>query len=205
MSLTPCVRSLAALLVVAATLDAAPTRAADITTPLGSDVQLAALSGTYASVAPENWYGAYGTRTFSFDKGRWSLNFVFALDPGMSRKVFEFHTEGSYTVTGPSSSVVGAYEATFRETSKAVTLRIDTPEMLEAMRLTSYGLKLDQKVDISEAGCAGWRPVSVCPDDHDLLAIDAAGKVFFGVRPPDNDMCTPDKRPNALLPPVVKR
>ncbi len=47
-------------------------------------------------------------------------------------------------------------------------------------------------------------PVAVCPEDHDLLAIDDAGALRFGVRPPDNDMCTADKRPTALPPAVIK-
>ena len=38
----------------------------------------------------------------------------------------------------------------------------------------------------------------------DLLALDASG-LRFGVRPPDNDMCTPDKTPTALLPAVIRR
>ena len=34
---------------------------------------LETLSGTYASLATEEWYGAYGTRTFTFADGRWAL------------------------------------------------------------------------------------------------------------------------------------
>jgi len=59
-------------------------------------------------------------------------------------------------------------------------------------------------VDISERGCAGWKPVADCAEDHDLLALGPQG-LQFGVRPRDNDMCTPDRRPTALLPAVVPR
>ena len=37
-----------------------------------------------------------------------------------------------------------------------------------------------------------------------MRAIDAEGRLFFGVRPRDNDMCTADKTPTALLDPVVR-
>ncbi len=56
----------------------------------GDDFQprsaLQALSGVYASSAPEAWYGGAGTRRFSFAGGRWELTFVHALDPAMTKK-----------------------------------------------------------------------------------------------------------------------
>lgn len=180
-------------------------RAADVTLPFGERAKLEALSGTFSSVAPENWYRAYGTRSFTFDKGRWSLTFVYALDPAMEQKVFEFHTEGPYRIVGKSVAVEGAFEAVFTEEVKAVTLRSGNAKLVEAMGMAGCDLRLDARVDISETGCAGWKPVAVCREDHDLVAVDAAGKLFFGIRPGDNDMCGAAKRPTALLPAVVKR
>lgn len=37
-----------------------------------------------------------------------------------------------------------------------------------------------------------------CGVDHDLFALDDTG-LRFGVRPADNDMCSEDKTPTALL------
>lgn len=34
---------------------------------------------------------------------------------------------------------------------------------------------------------------------------DEKGNLYFGVRPADNNMCTADRRPTALLPAVAKR
>jgi opacity protein-like surface antigen len=189
---------------VALTL-ATVAQAADVTLPFGEQAKLDALSGVYTSVGVENWYGAYGTRSFSFSNGKWSLDFVFALDPAMQQKVFEFHTEGPYRIFGKSAAVEGAFEAVFTESVKAVTLRSDNAKLVESMGMAGCNLKLGTKVDVSKTGCASWKPVAVCGEDHDLLAVDAAGKVFFGVRPKDNDMCTADKRPKALLPAVIKR
>jgi hypothetical protein len=180
-------------------------QAADTTIPFGGQPQLEALSGNYASVGAENWYRGYGTRTFSFDKGKWGLTFVYALDPAMTQTVFEFHTEGPYKVVAKSDTVDGAFNTTFYEDVKAVTLRTTDAKLVEAMGLTGCNLKLNVKTDISKTGCARWKPVAQCREDHDLLAIDAAGKLFLGVRPANNDMCTPDKRPTALLPAVIKK
>lgn len=167
---------------------------------------IAALEGTWASPAPEDWgRGTFGTRSFTFDDGTWSLDFALALDPGMNAKVFEFHTTGTYEVLAPSAAVPGAFEMLFREAEKAVTLRATDPGLVAAFGLAECNLVPGVKTDISASGCAIWKPVAVCGEDHDLLALDAADRLYFGVRPLDNDMCTPDKRPVALLPAVVRQ
>lgn len=170
----------------------------------GPRAELERLSGTYASTAPEPWYGGYGTRRFTFENGRWSLVFTHALDPAMQRPTFAFRTYGPYRVGAPSTSVAGAFEAVFSEEVKRVTLLTDDPAIIQAFGFAGCGLSLHVEIDVSARGCAGWKPVSVCPDDHDLLAVDPAG-LYFGVRPRDNDMCSAERRPTALLMPVVRQ
>jgi hypothetical protein len=165
---------------------------------------LSVLSGTYRSTATEAWYGAYGTREFSFINGRWSLKFVLALDPEMKAKVFEFRTQGPYYIGLASKAVPRAFDALFIEESKHVTLRARDAKIVQAFGLTGCDLQADVEKDVSAQGCAGWKPVSVCREDHDLLSLTEAGGLQFGERPRDNDMCTADKRPKALLQPVVK-
>lgn len=197
--------SLAAALFGAAAC-AAPAAQEARTAPFGSRAQLQSLSGTYASTASEDWgRGTYGRREFTFDNGRWTLNFMLALDPQMTNKVFTFRTYGTYRVLNPSPSVNGAFNAVFNEDAKLVTLHARDPQLVQAFGLADCGLTPGVERDVSVTGCALWRPVSACPQDHDLLAIDNVGALFFGVRPQDNDMCTADKRPAALLPAVVRR
>jgi hypothetical protein len=166
--------------------------------------RLAALSGVYASSAPEPWYGGYGTRQFTFEQGQWSLVFTHALDAKMQNRTFQFRTEGPYRVGAPSAAVPGAFEAVFYEDVKFVTLLTDDANIVRAFGFAACGLQFNKEVDISKSGCAGWKPVSQCREDHDLLAISDAG-LQFGVRPRDNDMCTADRRPTALLQPVVRQ
>lgn len=163
------------------------------------------LEGRYASVAPEPWYGAWGTRDFRFENGTWSLVFTFALDPAMQRPVFRFRTGGPYQVGAPSAAVPGAFEAVFHEASKHVTLLTTDAALAARMGLGACGLAVGEEADISARGCAGWKPVEACGEDHDLLARDGEAGLRFGVRPADNDMCTPDRRPTALLPAVMRR
>ncbi len=168
----------------------------------GSKKQLQNLSGTYTSISPEDWgCGTYGFREFSFDKGKWALKFTLALDPAMEAKVFEFRTYGTYEVLGKATNV-SAYEALFLETEKFVTLLTDNQELIQGFGLAGCGLEPFQEKNISKDGCALWPSVKDCNEDHDLLSIDHLGQLYFGVRPEDNNMCTADRRPNALLPPV---
>jgi hypothetical protein len=166
--------------------------------------ELEKLTGTYASGAVEPWYGAFGTREFTFGDGNWSLTFTHALDPEMKMKTFVFRTGGDYRIEAPSAAVPGAFEAVFDEDWKKLTSYIGDPKMAEQFGFAPCGLTVGAEKDISADGCAAWKPVPVCGEDHDLLAMDEAG-LYFGVRPADNDMCTPDKRPTALLMPVVRR
>jgi hypothetical protein len=165
---------------------------------------LATLSGTFVSPSVEDWYGGYGTREFIFRDGQWQLIFTHALDPAMTQRTFQFRTGGGYAITGPSKAVPGAYEATFDEDWKHVTLLTTIPEVIAGMGMAACGLTPNLETDISATGCAAWRPVAECGQDHDLLALDGTG-LRFGQRPADNDMCTQDKRPTALLDPVVPR
>jgi hypothetical protein len=186
--------------VAAAAMLAAPAAAQDF----ADRDRLASLQGVWASAAPEPWYGGYGTRRFEFADGQWSLVFTHALDPAMRQQTFAFRTHGPYAIGAASAAVPGAFEAVFFEDRKLVTLLTTDPAIVAAFGFAACGLRAGEEVDISERGCAGWKPVALCREDHDLLALDARG-LHFGVRPRDNDMCTPDRRPIALLPPVTRQ
>jgi predicted small secreted protein len=162
------------------------------------------LAGTYASPAPEPWYGAFGTRAFTFRDGHWTLDFTLALDAAMQRPVFRFRTGGPYAIGAPAM-VPGAFEAVFFEDSKHVTLLTGDAVTAAAFGLAGCNLTAGAEADISITGCARWKPVAECREDHDLLAQDSAGRLYFGVRPRDNDMCSAARRPTALLPPVLPR
>ena len=63
--------------------------------------EIAALTGTCRSTAPEPWYGGFGTREFIFADGRWELSFTHALDPAMTLRTFQFRTGGAAGDRGP--------------------------------------------------------------------------------------------------------
>jgi hypothetical protein len=189
----------ASALVVAACL-AGPALSQDD----GGRAALESLHGTYHSAAVEPWYGGFGTREFVFADGQWSLTFIHALDPGMTQRTFRFRTGGGYAVQAPVAAVPGAFHTIFDEDWKHLTLLTPVPEIAAAMGMADCGLTVNLEADISDTGCAAWRPVADCGQDHDLLALSAEG-LHFGQRPADNDMCTVARLPTALLPAVVAR
>lgn len=163
------------------------------------------LNGTYADPQGADWgQNTFGKREFTFEDGKWSLTFILAFDPQMQNQIFVFRTLGTYDILDKSKNVKDAYNAVFREDKKFVTLKTDNQELIKAFGFSNCGFTIDVEKDISATGCSLWKSVEDCPEDHDLLKLDADGKLYFGVRPPDNDMCTPDKRPTVLTSPVIK-
>ena len=165
---------------------------------------LSTLHGTFTSAGAEAWYGGFGFREFVFADGKWSLTFTHALDPDMTQRTFQFRTGGTYTVGAESDAVPGAFRTVFDEDWKHLTLLTEDPALVQAFGMADCALTPNLETDISETGCAAWRPVAVCAEDHDLFALDDTG-LRFGVRPADNDMCSADKTPTALLPAVIRR
>ncbi len=162
------------------------------------------LSGTYADAKPYAYGQAWGKRVFTFDKGKWTLLFTLSLDPEMKMQVFQFRTFGTYKLQGKSKIVAASYNALFYEEKKYLTLKTSNENLIKAFGFTSCSMSENVEIDVSEKGCSGWKSVTACPGDYDLLSLDKEGKLYFGNRPKDNDMCSPEKRPTSLTPPVVK-
>lgn len=167
--------------------------------------QLERLSGTYQDAVPYSYGTAFGQRIFTFEAGKWTLQFTLGLDPNLQQKVFQFRTYGTYQVLGKSNVVPEAYNALFLEDKKFLTLLTDNTDLIGAFGFDGCQLEMGIEKDISEEGCALWAAVDICHEDHDLLALDAEGLLYFGLRPPDNNMCTAERRPTALTPPVSKQ
>ncbi|MCU0436002.1 MAG: hypothetical protein MUC87_21265 [Bacteroidia bacterium] len=162
------------------------------------------LNGTYADPAPYNYGKAWGKRIFTFENGKWTLDFTLSLDPEMKNQVFRFRTLGTYKIQNKSDKTIDTYNAVFYEEKKLLTLKTSDENLIKAFGFTPCNLTVDVEQDVSANGCSGWKSVKECPGDYDLLSMDKDGKLYFGNRPPDNDMCSEDKRPTSLTPPVVK-
>lgn len=199
-------KSLSSLLILSLTAIVTVGFASPPATPRDNQkTALQHLSGRYIDPKGVDWgRGTYGTRVFTFDQGTWTLTFTLALDPAMQQPVFVFRTVGTYTVGEKSPTVAGAYHALFTERQKFVTLKTADQKLAQGFGLAACGFTKDVEQDISARGCALWKPVAECGADYDLLALGPKGQLYFGLRPPDNDLCTAARRPTKLNVPVVK-
>lgn len=179
-------------------------QAAGITMPLGGRPLLETLAGTYVSVGAENWYRGYDTRAFSFDKGKWELTFVSALDPGMTQKVFEFHAEGPYKLAG-TSNTQGRIRYDLLRGREGRDLEDDRRQVDRGDgdgRLQSQTQREDRHLEVRLCTLEAGRPMSRRSRSAGYRCCRQALPRRSGGH---DDMCTPDKRPTALLPAVIKK
>ncbi len=119
-------------------------------------------------------------------------------------QVFKFRTFETFKIEDKSTKVADTYNAVFYEDKKFLTLKTSDENLIEAFGFVPFNMAIDLEQDVSKKGYSGWKSLKDCPSDCDLISLDKVGKLYFGNRPRDNDMCSPDKRPKSLTPQVIK-
>ncbi|MDY7232237.1 hypothetical protein [Hyalangium rubrum] len=165
------------------------------------------LKGTWSSPTCEAAGGTnFIQRHFTLTENTWTLNLDAFGDAQCQTKLFTARVQGPYTLEKDSAAVPGATEGNFGFGELYMTPHL--PALAEAFQNAKCGTgtwKVGEEQRTTETGCLFFQPTSACGTDHDLVKVDGE-QLFFGQRPADNNMCTPDKRPAALTAkPVVKR
>lgn len=161
------------------------------------------LAGTWASACmPGATPGTSTQLTATITDATWILAVDAFHDPACSKHAAQLRTEGAYALGAPSSGVADAWEVRVEFARR--TLVVDDAATAKALsRTCKLGARPRPKrpVDVLARGCPGLHvhPVATCAADHDLVAL-VDGALQLGVRPPDNDLCTPARRPTALAP-----
>jgi hypothetical protein len=141
------------------------------------------------------------TLDFEFTKSDWAVDYTVFADKQCSAKFLTVRISGPYLIGDKSSTVVGAYEARFGFSSKTITPHIDAAAqfLTSAAGCGQAGFASGRGMDIGMTGCPnlGQRPIADCGADYDLVKIEL-GRVIFGDRPADNNMCTEALRPKVL-------
>jgi hypothetical protein len=158
------------------------------------------LAGRWVSDTCEASGTNYFKRDFTMTDTTWDLAFSIYGDATCGTKVLSVAIGGDYAIGDPSSVVPGARQAEFRFTRRTTTpLAQPLVDLLTQSKCGSGAWSIGQTQDTLAAGCApiGQYPKDKCPSDNDVVKVDGT-RLYFGDRPADNDMCTPDKRPKAL-------
>lgn len=162
------------------------------------------IQGKWKSVSGEKaGEGAFVERQFRFLDKFWQIDYALYQDKELQKPVFQFQGEGSYEIEGPSSKIKGAFNGNFKMSRKYITLLTDDKEAIKNYGFDIYKLEKGKKMDISESGCSFITPVNECDEEYDIIKTDGS-VLYFGKRPADNDISTPEKRPAELGLPLVK-
>jgi hypothetical protein len=145
----------------------------------------------------------YFSLTFENTATDWAIDYVVHGDDACASDFITVHIEGPYALTAPSSVVDGAWDGDFSFTKRTVTPGNDMAAgFLGSLQGCGDGnFTTGMPTDIHTTGCLalGQYPLADCTQDYDIAKLE--GDVLrFGLRPADNNMCTPDKRPTELSP-----
>ncbi|CAN5287646.1 hypothetical protein BH09MYX1_BH09MYX1_39420 [soil metagenome] len=133
-------------------------------------------------------------------KTDWKLDYVVHGDAACSARLVTITIDGDYALDRPSPTLEGAWEARFGFAHKSITPHVDgLVAALTGAKCGAKPWKVGEAQDVFDAGCAafGQYPKASCGADYDLVGV-VGGKLHFGERPKDNDMCVAAKRPAAL-------
>ncbi|MEB3237439.1 MAG: hypothetical protein VKO64_07425 [Candidatus Sericytochromatia bacterium] len=137
---------------------------------------------------------------FDIKADTWDVDYTVFGDLKGRNPFVTVHISGPYSIGAPSGSVPGAYDAVFGITRKTVTAHsAGAAGYLDSVGGAVKGFKAGVPLDITQSGfpALGQYPVSMVSADYDLMKLDG-DKLYFGDRPKDNNMGSPDKRPTSL-------
>ncbi|PTL81623.1 hypothetical protein [Vitiosangium sp. GDMCC 1.1324] len=176
----------------------------------GTRVTANDLKGRWTSAVCESMPNPDGSKTyfkrhFDLQEKQWSLKFETFGDAGCTARLFTARFEGPYTLGKDSEKVAGATEGTFSFGRHYMTAHVQpVADWFQGAQCGTGSWKVGEEQETSATGCVFLRPVAACGLDHDVVKVEG-NQLFFGQRPADNDMCTPDKRPTALTAVAVVR
>jgi hypothetical protein len=145
---------------------------------------------------------------FDIQAADWAVDYTVHGDAACTVPLVTVHIEGPYTFERPSDAVAGAWEARFGFTRKTIRPEVDGLRdflnSLEGCGTNDFATGVAQDVYASGCPSFGQYPQAICEADYDLVRLEGDSLVF-GVRPADNNMCAPDRRPSAMSPVVNRR
>jgi hypothetical protein len=163
------------------------------------------ISGNWKSTAVEDLgNGYFGTREIHLTPTVWEVIFTQYLDKEMTKPVYVYRASGTYVIGAASAAVGGAYDIVFTVSNKYLTLKADDAQVIKSAGLEFCNfLKKDTEVDISGLGCSSFMTVGGCPQEFDIVKIEGAD-LLLGKRLYSDYLCSEDRRPEELGPPLIK-
>ena len=147
---------------------------------------------------------SFNQLTFTFTETTWDLDYASFGDDACTMGFMTVNIAGDYTLEGASEAVEGAREGTFGFTTKTATGHSADAAAFIDTSCGTTGTEVDVAFDLS-GGCAVWEhTLLLIVVDYDIVKPNEDG-TLFGVRPADNDMCTPENVQQHLKVAVVTK
>jgi Adenomatosis polyposis coli down-regulated 1 len=140
----------------------------------------------------------YRFRNFEFKGDRWQIKVTMNAEKTCTTKLFGFRITGPLELGAASSLVGGATEATFGYAQTFFTAyAVPFAQAFNGAKCGNAAFELGLEQETTITGCIGQPPVRDYRQEYDLVKLEN-GKLSFGDRPSDNNMSTPERRPQAL-------
>lgn len=138
--------------------------------------------------------------TYDFTDSTWTQTIDGFRDAACARHQVAVQSHGAYALGAASTAVAGAWEVQLVVAGRELIVDDARAARTYARHCKLGKLAAGKSADLA-GGCPGWKlqPLARCATDFDLLAL-VDDELQLGVRPADNDLCTPGRRPTALQP-----
>ncbi len=161
------------------------------------------IAGHWISSYPEKTAsGNFGIREFTFDNDNWEVKSTIYQDSLLQNAIFTFRAVGKFTFQS-FAKLMGTRNVIFRFDRKFLTASTKDSAILTKAGLGDCGLPFIREIDITETGCSYLVSKVVCAQEYDLVSLKN-DTLFLGARPLSGGMCSEDKRPVALGPPLKR-
>jgi hypothetical protein len=144
--------------------------------------------------------GAYFAGTNTTTATDWEIQLAFSTRAGgCGEPSWSFRAHGPHLVGEPVASPPGATAIDFIVTARYLTLHDDSARgVLAAIGCDTSGFALGEAVNLNATGCGGFAAsLDQCAADHDIFLVEG-DTLFIGRRPPQGDICAPERRPTEL-------
>jgi kynurenine formamidase len=138
----------------------------------------------------------YLTRSFSFERDRWSVEFTVYADAAGTTPALRGRNTGRF-VLGNALRLSEAVEADFSFERRTLTPLTDgVASALTAANCGTTAWTVGQSQDVTLMGCPAFRVPSAqqCPREFDVVRF-GGGQLFLGSRPSAGDLCSAQRRP----------
>jgi hypothetical protein len=141
------------------------------------------------------------TLDFQFVGNRWQVIFSTYAEPACAAPLFSLRREGPFAFGEPSTVIADATNMIFVGTQLGATAYTDDmAAFLAGAGCGTAPFVAGEEQEISATGCLSFRPVAERAIEYDIIHFDADGRLHFGLRPADDDLSIPERRPAEISP-----